>query len=174
MNGSQNPYEHRSFIMKNVQLVGLSALLSLAVACASQTEPTDGNDGTLTAPVRGGTATPAPTPAPTPSPAPSPSPTCTPLAPPMGGVNPASVYCVVLGYEASSDQCTFPDATSCEQWAFFRGECGQAHSFCNLHGGTVSNKIEDMGTWTASYAVCTLPTGKHCEEGTFARTCSCE
>jgi putative hemolysin len=84
------------------------------------------------------------------------------------------VYCLQLGYALTSEQCAFPDGTSCEQWSFYRGECGQAHSFCNLHGGTVANKTEDMGTWTASYALCTLPSGSSCHEDAFARSCSCE
>jgi len=168
--------------MKNVTLIAVAALLSTAVACTSQTEPTSDPSGTQTSPVSGQPGDPAPAPAPTtapttsPAPAPAPSPVaaCTPLAGPTGTANPAAVYCSALGYQLAGEQCTFPDATSCEQWAFYRGECGQTHSFCNLHGGTVANKIEDMGSWTASYALCTLPTGKQCHEDAFARSCSCE
>ena len=168
--------------MKNVTLLALAALLSTAVACAGQTEPPTDSSGRQTSPVSGQPGDPAPAPAPTtaptmtPAPAPAPSPVagCTPLPAQTGTANPASVYCAALGYQLAGEQCTFPDATSCEQWSFYRGECGQAHSFCDLHGGTVANKIEDMGTWTASYALCTLPDGKQCHEDAFAHSCSCE
>jgi len=48
-----------------------------------------------------------------------------------GGVNPASVYCTEHGgqlrieHTASGDQgkCYFPDGSSCEEWAYMRGEC---------------------------------------------------
>lgn len=51
----------------------------------------------------------------------------------IGMANPASVYCVQSGYalEIRTDDkggqrgvCIFPDGTECEEWAFFRGECG--------------------------------------------------
>ena len=50
-----------------------------------------------------------------------------------GLANPASVYCVQSGYRlelrtgAGGGQygvCLFPDGTECEEWAFFRSECG--------------------------------------------------
>ena len=148
-------------------LAGFVALFSMVVGCAAQIEPEQGSD---TAPVTTDV-----------TPAPAPTPGCTPLAradkSPGGApgmANPAAVYCAELGYQLAGEQCAFPDGTSCGQWAFFRGECGGTHSFCNLHGGTVSNKIENMGTWTASYAVCSLPNGKQCHDDTFARTCACE
>lgn len=128
----------------------------------------------LPAPNDGAASIPAP-----PPPAPPP-PACTPLAQPGGNgsgpgmADPAAVYCVELGYSLDGEQCAFLDGTKCEHWAFFRGECGQTHSFCNRHGGAVSNKTEDMGTWTASYAVCKLPSGQQCREDVFAHTCSCE
>jgi putative hemolysin len=49
--------------------------------------------------------------------------------------NPASVYCDEQGYrvEMRSDDegnqygvCIFPDGSECDEWAFFRGECGPA------------------------------------------------
>ncbi len=51
----------------------------------------------------------------------------------IGMANPASVYCVQSGYtlEIRTDDkggqrgvCIFPDGAECEEWAFFRGECG--------------------------------------------------
>jgi putative hemolysin len=54
---------------------------------------------------------------------------------PTGGTevaNPASVYCEEQGYtlEMRTDEngtygvCIFPDGTECEEWAYYRGECG--------------------------------------------------
>ncbi len=108
-----------------------------------------------------------------------PTPACTPLPGPggvgaIGLADPAAVYCTALGYELTGGSCTFPNGTSCDPWAFFSGECGGAHSFCNQHGGTISNVVEDMGGWTGSYAMCTLSTGEKCKEVTFSRTCSCQ
>jgi putative hemolysin len=47
--------------------------------------------------------------------------------------NPASVYCVQSGYTleirtstggGQYGVCIFPDSSECEEWAFFRNECG--------------------------------------------------
>jgi putative hemolysin len=51
---------------------------------------------------------------------------------PLGLPNPASQHCVDLGYkleirdEAGGQvgYCVFTDGTECEEWAFYRGECG--------------------------------------------------
>ncbi|MBS2018040.1 MAG: DUF333 domain-containing protein [Deltaproteobacteria bacterium] len=90
------------------------------------------------------------------------------------GVPPtAAEYCAKLGFTAMNSQCTFPDGTSCDQWAFYRGECGAARSYCNQHGGAITSKTEDMGGWTAVYGVCTL-NGKTCKESSFIQTGKCE
>ncbi len=57
------------------------------------------------------------------------SPTPTPQP---GIANPASVYCTERGYQleirttanGQTGYCVFPDKSECEEWAFFRGECG--------------------------------------------------
>jgi putative hemolysin len=96
---------------------------------------------------------------------------CKPLtsqssAPGRAGVsNPASVY---------ASQMKFAPTAACSEWGFYRGECGQSQSFCVREGGTVANVVESRGSWTASYARCTLPTGKTCEEQSFAATCECK
>ena len=50
--------------------------------------------------------------------------------------NPASVYCVQSGYtleirtstgRSQYGVCIFPDGSECEEWAFFRHECGGAY-----------------------------------------------
>jgi len=49
--------------------------------------------------------------------------------------NPASVYCEQNGYEleirtaadgSQSGVCIFPDGSTCDEWAYFRGECSPA------------------------------------------------
>ncbi len=56
-------------------------------------------------------------------------------APQTGLANPASVYCGQRGNKlemrtaADGSQtgiCVFPDGSTCEEWAYFRGECGPA------------------------------------------------
>lgn len=84
----------------------------------------------------------------------------------VGVPPPAAEYCKKLGYPIEGDDCVFPDGSKCEQWSFYRGECGQAHSYCNTHGGTISTKSEDMGGWTAVYGLCSLD-GKECKESEF-------
>ncbi len=57
------------------------------------------------------------------------SPTPTPQP---GIANPASVYCTERGYQleirntanGQTGYCVFPDRSECEEWAFFRGQCG--------------------------------------------------
>ena len=43
--------------------------------------------------------------------------------------NPASAYCADMGYtlDIYNGTCTFPDGTSCTEWGFFRGECGNQY-----------------------------------------------
>ncbi len=54
----------------------------------------------------------------------------------IGMANPASVYCAQSGYRleirtgADGGQhgaCLFPDGAECEEWAFFRNECGSRY-----------------------------------------------
>jgi len=63
----------------------------------------------------------------------TPEPAATEILPNMP--NPASVYCEQTGNKheiqtaADGSQpgiCTFPDGSTCEEWAYFRGECGPA------------------------------------------------
>ena len=55
--------------------------------------------------------------------------------PPANMPNPASVYCEKNGNQheivtatdgSQSGLCIFPDGSSCDEWAYFRGECGPA------------------------------------------------
>jgi putative hemolysin len=63
-----------------------------------------------------------------------PEPTAT-VKPPLNMPNPASVYCEQNGYTleirtaadgSQSGVCVFPDGSECNEWAYFRGECGPA------------------------------------------------
>ena len=91
----------------------------------------------------------------------------------IGVPPPAIDYCQKSGFTIENGRCVFPDGTSCEQWSFYYATCGQAHSYCDQHGGQVSSETRDMGTWTAAVAVCDLG-GKRCDEDTFFRTGKCD
>jgi putative hemolysin len=101
----------------------------------------------------------------------------------VGVPPPAAKYCTDLGYsesfpqsesDASSDAlCVFPDGTSCDEWAFYRAQCGQAHSYCNLHGGSVRTDERDAGGFTSVVAVCDLG-GTSCTELSFKQSGKCE
>ncbi len=41
--------------------------------------------------------------------------------------NPAPIYCENMGYTINETHCIFDDGNSCEQWAFFNGDCGQEY-----------------------------------------------
>jgi putative hemolysin len=58
--------------------------------------------------------------------------------------NPASVYCEQNGNKleirtaadgGQSGICVFPDGSTCDEWAYFRGECGPAKSTKEASGG---------------------------------------
>jgi hypothetical protein len=96
--------------------------------------------------------------------------------------NPAAVYCEDLNYHdeiitaadgSQSGICVFPDSTSCDDWAFYRGKCGQKFTFCEQHGFRIETRTENMGTWTAEYAVCIFDDGSECsEQDYFEGKCS--
>jgi putative hemolysin len=61
------------------------------------------------------------------------NPTATPAGSHAVMPNPASVYCEQQGYKseirtaADGSQygvCVFPDGSECDEWAYYRGECG--------------------------------------------------
>jgi putative hemolysin len=62
------------------------------------------------------------------------APTPTPAAEsPQTLPNPASQFCIDQGYQleirtaadgSQAGYCLFPDGTECDEWAFYRGECG--------------------------------------------------
>jgi putative hemolysin len=89
------------------------------------------------------------------TPTPTPAATATP-APTAGAFlpNPASVYCVEQGYRleirtatdgSQSGACIFADGSECDEWAFYRGECGP-------------DGVGPVQTATATPALTPLPT----------------
>lgn len=65
----------------------------------------------------------------------------------VGIANPAAVYCVQMGYDyriESTSQgqkgiCVFPDKSECEEWTFFKGECGQKWAKLHFEVGNCSD-----------------------------------
>jgi putative hemolysin len=64
----------------------------------------------------------------------NPEPTAT-VKSPLNMPNPASVYCEQNGYTleirttadgSQSGVCIFPDGSACDEWAYYRGQCGPA------------------------------------------------
>lgn len=82
--------------------------------------------------------------------------------------NPAAVYCEDMGYQYSLNEtdegvvgtCTFPDGTSCNEWDFFAGKCGEAYSYCAQNGYGITTETEGASSLAAEYAVCTDGSGK--------------
>jgi|GEM_PF-2937159 len=104
--------------------------------------------------------------------------------------NPAVTYCQNMGYTLSGENCLFDDGTSCEQWAFYRGECGQNQVKqlpCKQNGEPVSPGYEccsgltDIQTSTSINGKCATavggwpvcrPCGNNiCDEG--ENSCNC-
>jgi hypothetical protein len=94
--------------------------------------------------------------------------------------NPASAYCAALCFqseirnspEGQYGVCNFPDGTSCEEWAFLDGKCGDSFSYCNNHGGRIKNTKETDGSAMFEYALCLFPDGSEClEEEYIAGKC---
>jgi putative hemolysin len=91
----------------------------------------------------------------------------------VGVPNPAASYCEGLGYEYDNESCIFPDGTECPAWDFYRGKCGQGFTYCEQQGHRIENRIENVSTWTAEYAVCVFDDGSECsEQDYFEGSCS--
>jgi len=109
-------------------------------------------------------------------PTPSPDPIITPTP---GLPNPASAYCEEQGYKteirtaadgSQSGVCIFPDGSECDEWAYFRKECGPAGSASPTSTPAVDTAVETaastdiptpmpvdpagyQGWWTYTHAV---------------------
>ncbi len=84
----------------------------------------------------------------------TPEPTATDI-PQVNMPNPASVYCVQNGNKleiqmasdgSQSGVCIFPDGSTCDEWAYFRGECGLAPQ----KSPTPANVVEATSTESGS------------------------
>ena len=69
--------------------------------------------------------------------------------------NPASEFCIEQGYKneivtaadgSQSGICIFDDGSSCDDWAFFRGECGPASQEGQESGVDESNDVSSVPT----------------------------
>ena len=80
--------------------------------------------------------------------------------------NPASVYCEQQGYRveirtasdgSQSGYCIFPDASECDEWAYFRNECGPANQSTSPTGIPTAVPIDpadyDQSWWTYTHPV---------------------
>ncbi|HLD76322.1 MAG TPA: DUF333 domain-containing protein [Candidatus Norongarragalinales archaeon] len=94
----------------------------------------------------------------------------------VGMANPAAVHCVNLGYEnkivdepeGQSGVCVFPDGSSCDDWAFFRGDCGRAFSACAKAGGNLGATLMGPNGPVTSNSTCAFDDGTVCEEADLA------
>ncbi len=105
--------------------------------------------------------------------------------------NPASVYCdenggkVELRDDASGGVagfCVFPDGSECDEWAYYRGECGPggiqtdstpvadmpnpASVYCEENGGKVELRDDPSG---GVAGFCVFPDGSECDEWAYFR-----
>ncbi|GAP13610.1 putative hemolysin [Longilinea arvoryzae] len=79
-----------------------------------------------------------------------PEPTATGV-PPVNMPNPASAYCeqngnkleiVTAANGSQSGRCVFPDGSACDEWAYYRGECGPAAPTSPTPSVTVNATME--------------------------------
>jgi putative hemolysin len=108
---------------------------------------------------------------------------CGPKGEGAGMPNPASVHCEEQGYtleirdEAGGQvgYCIFPDGSECEEWAFFRGECGPQEEGAGMpnpasvHCEEQGYKLEIRDEAGGQVGYCIFPDGSECEEWAFFR-----
>src|SRR4030095_13841494 len=81
-----------------------------------------------------------------------------------GDNNVGRLYCLTLGYETDvlrderGEQgiCVFPDGTSCLEWDFYAGTCGEDQSLCALLGAEQRNKDDGHDTYAPKYTACVI------------------
>lgn len=105
--------------------------------------------------------------------------------PEAGMANPASKFCVDQGHKWESrteaggevGYCLFPDGSECEEWAYYRGQCGPggqaeaagmpnpASVYCTEQGGKLEIRTDAGG----EVGYCLFDDGSECEEWAFYR-----
>ncbi|MBU2578545.1 DUF333 domain-containing protein [Patescibacteria group bacterium] len=96
----------------------------------------------------------------------------------IGMPNPASVFCQKMGYklelrtESNGGQygiCIFPDGSECEEWVFFRGECGSQYKKQDISSGgqvpSSGNPSNDMSAPSVGQACIQIITPAVSPEG---------
>lgn len=99
----------------------------------------------------------------------------------IGPPGAAAEYCEGLGYTLEAvdgptgqeADCVFPEGSRCSQWTFYRGECGQEHSYCVRQGGALSSEERTHDGWSALVAICRID-GAECEEWSYFKTHRCD
>lgn len=84
----------------------------------------------------------------------------------VGLGNPAAVYCQEMGYtyriahteHGDRGICVLPDGTECDDWAFYRGECGRELSLCATRGHAIAPEANG-DEFASESSVCLLPDG---------------
>lgn len=76
---------------------------------------------------------------------------------PQAGIpNPASAYCEQNGgrleivtddNDSQSGQCVFPDGSACDEWAYYRGDCGPVAQPTSMSVMTVEAITEEVADW---------------------------
>jgi putative hemolysin len=78
--------------------------------------------------------------------------------------NPAAGYCSLMGYtyeyRESGGVCKFPDGSSCPQWEFYAGKCGQDFSYCTVNGYGIITGAGGGDPYSSEYSVCVDSQGK--------------
>lgn len=95
--------------------------------------------------------------------------------PVFGLRNPAAVYCEALGYEYMIQEtlegqiglCKFPDGSSCADFDFLKGKCGDEYSYCKNKGYGIKTVAEPKKCGSPApeeeCAVCVLENGAEVE-----------
>lgn len=82
--------------------------------------------------------------------------------------NPATTYCILMGYSTQTVEtaqgqqgvCVFPDGSNCDEWAFLNGSCGQQYSYCAKQGYGIQTARSAGNSYSQESAVCTDSSGK--------------
>lgn len=76
--------------------------------------------------------------------------------------NPASAFCVEQGFKSEirtaddgsqTGYCICPDGSECDEWAYYRGECGSASSPTVIPTARPIDSADYQGWWTYTHAV---------------------